>query len=64
MTDADGAFFIGTLTETLIRLSLFVGMQSLEIHTGKLNLDKVHTFKLKPDSKTAGRGGGNRICEN
>ena len=26
-------------------------MQSLEIHTGKLNLDKVHTFKLKPDSK-------------
>lgn len=51
MTDADGAFSLGLPDgDATIRLS-FVGMQSLEIHTGKLNLDKVHTFKLKPDSK-------------
>lgn len=51
MTDADGAFSLGLPDgDAIIRLS-FVGMQSLEIHTGKLNLDKVHTFKLKPDSK-------------
>ena len=51
MTDADGAFSLGLPEgDVTIRLS-FVGMQTLEIHTGKLNLDKVHTFKLKPDSK-------------
>lgn len=51
MTDADGAFSLGLPDgDAIIRLS-FVGMQTLEIHTGKLNLDKVHTFKLKPDSK-------------
>ena len=51
MTDADGAFYLGLPEgDVTIRLS-FVGMQTLEIHTGKLNLDKVHTFKLKPDSK-------------
>ena len=51
MTDADGAFSLGLPEgDVTIRLS-FVGMQTLEIYTGKLNLDKVHTFKLKPDSK-------------
>lgn len=51
MTDADGAFSLGLPEgDVTIRLS-FVGMQTLEIRTGKLNLDKVHTFKLKPDSK-------------
>lgn len=51
MTDADGAFSLGLPEgDVTIRLS-FVGMQTLEIHTDKLNLDKVHTFKLKPDSK-------------
>ena len=51
MTDADGAFSLGLPEgDVTIRLS-FVGMQTLEIHTGKHNLDKVHTFKLKPDSK-------------
>lgn len=51
MTDADAAFSLGLPEgDVTIRLS-FVGMQTLEIHTGKLNLDKVHTFKLKPDSK-------------
>lgn len=51
MTDADGAFSLGLPEgDVTIRLS-FVGMQTLEIHTGKLNLDKVYTFKLKPDSK-------------
>ena len=51
MTDADGAFSLGLPEgDVTIRLS-FVGMQTLEIHTGKLNLDKEHTFKLKPDSK-------------
>lgn len=44
MTDADGAFSLGLPEgDVTIRLS-FVGMQTLEIYTGKLNLDKVHTF--------------------
>ena len=51
MTDADGAFSLGLPEGDVTSRLSFVGMQTLEIHTGKLNLDKVHTFKLKPDSK-------------
>lgn len=51
MTDADGAFLLGLLDgNAVIRIS-FVGMQPLEIQTSKLNLDDIHTFRMKPDSK-------------
>lgn len=51
MTDADGAFLLGLPDgNAVIRIS-FVGMQPLEIQTSKLNLDDIHTFRMKPDSK-------------
>lgn len=51
MTDADGAFSLGIPDgKPVIRIS-FVGMLPLEIQTSKLNLDDIHTFRMKPDSK-------------
>lgn len=51
MTDADGAFLLGLPDgNAVIRIS-FVGMQPLEIQTSKLNLDDIHTFRMKPDLK-------------
>lgn len=51
MTDSDGAFLLGLPDgNAVIRIS-FVGMQPLEIQTSKLNLDDIHTFRMKPDSK-------------
>ena len=51
MTDAEGAFSLGLPDKNVIVRISFVGMQPIEIHTAKLNLDKTHTFRLKPDSK-------------
>lgn len=51
MTDVDGAFTLGLPSENVTIRFSFVGMQPLEVSTAKLNLDKVHTFQLKPDSK-------------
>ncbi|WP_303011831.1 SusC/RagA family TonB-linked outer membrane protein [uncultured Bacteroides sp.] len=51
MTDAEGQFSLGLSDKNVtIRIS-FVGMEPLEINTAKLNLDKTHTFQLKPDTK-------------
>lgn len=51
MTDAEGAFSLGLPNKDVIVRISFVGMQPIEIHTAKLNLNKTHTFQLKPDSK-------------
>lgn len=51
MTDAEGNFTLGLPSEDAVVRISFVGMQPLEIHTKKFNLDKVHTFQLKPDAK-------------
>lgn len=51
MTDAEGNFTLGLPNEDAVVRISFVGMQPLEIHTKKFNLDKVHTFQLKPDAK-------------
>ena len=51
MTDAEGAFSLGLPDKNVIVRISFVGMQPIEINTAKLNLDKTHTFRLKPDSK-------------
>lgn len=51
MTDAEGAFSLGLPNKDVIVRISFVGMQPIEINTAKLNLDKTHTFRLKPDSK-------------
>lgn len=51
MTDVDGAFTLGLPSENVTIRFSFVGMQPLEVNTAKLNLDKTHTFQLKPDSK-------------
>lgn len=51
MTDADGAFLLGLPDGNVVIRISFVGMQPLEIQTSKLNLDDIHTFRMKPDSK-------------
>lgn len=50
-TDIDGTFSLGVPDGgALIRLS-FIGMKTLEIHTGKLNLSKTQTFQMEPASE-------------
>lgn len=51
MTDADGAFSLGLPDKDVVIRISFVGMQPMEINTAKLNLNKTHTFQLKPDLK-------------
>ena len=51
MTDAEGGFSLGLPSEDVVVRFSFVGMQTLEIHTGKLDLSQPHTFQLKPSAE-------------
>lgn len=50
-TGVDGDFSLGIPDgPVVVRLS-FMGMQPLEVHADKLDLEKTHTFRLTPDAK-------------
>ena len=51
MTDAEGSFLLGLPSDNVTIRFSFIGMQPLEVHTSKINLEKTHTFQLKPDAK-------------
>ena len=53
-TGVDGDFSLGIPDgPVVVRLS-FMGMQPLEVHADKLDLEKTHTFRLTPETETSG----------